>query len=41
MMEIERRDLLNILDFQDSLADVTQDVAERVDQRGRPLPGGR
>lgn len=38
MMAIERRDLLDILDFPDSIADVTQDVAELVDQRGMHLP---
>ena len=36
-MAIERRDLLDILDFQDSIADVTQDLAEFVDQRGMHL----
>jgi len=38
MMAMERRDLLDILDFQDSIADVTQDIAELVDQRGMHLP---
>ena len=33
MMAMERRDLLDILDCQDSIADVTQDIAELVDQR--------
>lgn len=38
MMAMERRDLLDILDFQDSIADVAQDIAELVDQRGMSLP---
>ena len=38
MMAMERRDLLDILDCQDSIADVTQDIAELVDQRGMHLP---
>jgi predicted phosphate transport protein (TIGR00153 family) len=38
MMAMERRDLLEILDCQDSIADVTQDIAELVDQRGMKLP---
>lgn len=38
MLAIERRDMLEILDIQDSIADVTQDVAELVDQRGMHLP---
>ncbi|MAE93856.1 MAG: TIGR00153 family protein [Deltaproteobacteria bacterium] len=38
MMAMERRDLLEILDCQDSIADVTQDIAELVDQRGMVLP---
>jgi hypothetical protein len=38
MMAMERRDLLDILDFQDSIADVAQDIAELVDQRGMHLP---
>jgi len=40
MMAMERRDLLDILDCQDSIADVTQDIAELVDQRGMHLPEG-
>ena len=39
MMAMERRDLLDILDFQDSIADVAQDIAELVDQREMHLPG--
>jgi len=38
MLPVERRDLLEILDFQDSIADVTQDVAELADQRAMHLP---
>lgn len=38
LMAMERRDLLDILDCQDSIADVTQDIAELVDQRGMHLP---
>jgi uncharacterized protein len=40
MLPVERRDLLEILDFQDSIADVTQDVAELADQRAMHLPAG-
>jgi len=39
MLAMERRDMLEILDYQDSIADVTQDIAELVDQRGMQLPG--
>ena len=38
MLAIERRDMLEILDFQDSIADRAQDVAELADQRGMHLP---
>ena len=38
MLALERRDMLEILDYQDSIADVTQDVAELADQRGMRLP---
>ncbi|MEE2674667.1 MAG: TIGR00153 family protein [Myxococcota bacterium] len=38
MLAMERRDMLEILDYQDSIADVTQDIAELVDQRGMQLP---
>jgi predicted phosphate transport protein (TIGR00153 family) len=38
MLAMERRDMLEILDYQDSIADVTQDVAELADQRGMHLP---
>lgn len=38
MMAMERRDMLDILDQQDSIADVTQDIAELADQRGMHLP---
>ncbi len=40
MLAMERRDVLEILDFQDSIADVTQDVAELADQRRMHLPEG-
>jgi predicted phosphate transport protein (TIGR00153 family) len=38
MLAVERRDLLEILDFQDSIADTAQDVAELVDQRAMLVP---
>lgn len=38
MMAIERRDMLDILDAQDSIADRAQDVAELADLRGMTLP---
>jgi len=38
MLAMERRDMLEILDYQDSMADVTQDVAELADQRRMQLP---
>ena len=38
LMAMERRDLLDILDYQDSIADVTQDIAELADQRSMKLP---
>ena len=38
MLAIERRDMLEILDSQDSIADVAQDIAELADQRGMQLP---
>jgi len=37
-MAFERRDMLEILDCQDSIADVTQDIAGLVEQRGMVLP---
>ncbi len=37
-MAFERRDMLEILDCQDSIADVAQDIAELVDQRQMALP---
>ncbi len=40
MLAIERRDMLAILDSQDSMADVTQDIAELADQRAMQLPEG-
>ena len=39
-MAMERRDLLEILDFQDSIADVAQDIAGLVELRGMVLPEG-
>ena len=39
-MAVERRDMLEILDCQDSIADVTQDIAELVDQRSMVIPEG-
>ena len=38
-MAIGRRDTLEILDYQDSIADVAQDIAELADQRGMVIPG--
>ena len=38
MLAVERRDLLEILDFQDSIADTAQDVAGLVDQRAMIVP---
>jgi len=38
LMAVECRDLLDILDSQDSIADVTQDIAELADQRSMHLP---
>ena len=38
-MAFERRDMLEILDCQDSIADVAQDIAGLVDQRSMSLPG--
>ena len=38
MLAVERRDLLEILDFQDSIADTAQDVAGLADQRSMVLP---
>ena len=40
MMAMDRRTMLEILDYQDSIADVTQDIAELADQRGMHLPDG-
>jgi len=37
-LAIERRDMLEILDFQDSIADVAQDIAELVEMRGMVTP---
>lgn len=38
LMAIERRDMLEILDYQDSIADVTQDVAEMASLRQMKTP---
>lgn len=38
MLAVERRDLLEILDFQDSIADTAQDVAGLADLRGMIVP---
>ena len=38
LMAVERRDMLDILDAQDSIADVAQDVAELADMRGMTAP---
>lgn len=37
-LAIERRDMLEILDSQDSIADVAQDIAELVEMRGMVTP---
>lgn len=39
-MAVERRDMLEILDYQDSIADVAQDIAELADQRAMTVPPG-
>ena len=39
-MAAERRDLLEILDYQDSIADVAQDIAELADMRSMSVPDG-
>ncbi|MBW2233451.1 MAG: TIGR00153 family protein [Deltaproteobacteria bacterium] len=38
MMAMERRDMLEILDCQDSIADTAQDIAELADLRGMQVP---
>jgi predicted phosphate transport protein (TIGR00153 family) len=38
LMAMERRDMLEILDSQDSIADTAQDIAGLADQRGMQLP---
>ena len=38
LMAVERRDMLEILDAQDSIADVAQDIAELAELRGMTLP---
>ncbi len=37
-LAVERRDMLEILDFQDSIADTAQDIAETADMRGMVVP---
>jgi len=39
-MATERRDLLEILDYQDSIADVAQDIAELAEMRSMSVPEG-
>lgn len=39
-MAFERRDMLEILDYQDSIADVAQDIAGLADQRHMTIPEG-
>jgi predicted phosphate transport protein (TIGR00153 family) len=39
-MAVERRDMLEILDFQDTIADTAQDIAGLADQRSMTLPEG-
>lgn len=38
MMALDRRTILEILDYQDSIADITQDITELADQRNMHLP---
>ena len=38
MLPVDRRDLLEILDLQDSIADIVQDVAQLLMQREMPVP---
>jgi len=40
LLAMERRDLLEILDFQDSIADMAQDIAGLADQRSMTVPEG-
>ncbi len=37
-LAVERRDMLEILDYQDSIADTAQDIAETADMRGMVVP---
>jgi predicted phosphate transport protein (TIGR00153 family) len=37
-MAVERRDMLEILDFQDTIADTAQDIAGLADQRAMTVP---
>jgi predicted phosphate transport protein (TIGR00153 family) len=38
LMPVDRRDLLEILDLQDSIADIAQDIAELLVERPMPVP---
>jgi predicted phosphate transport protein (TIGR00153 family) len=38
LMAVERRDMLEILDYQDSIADVAQDIAELAEMRAMIIP---
>ena len=38
LMAVERRDMLEILDYQDSIADVAQDIAELAEMRAMQVP---
>ena len=38
LMAVERRDMLEILDYQDSIADVAQDIAELAEMRAMSIP---
>lgn len=38
LMAVERRDMLEILDYQDTIADVAQDIAGLLEQRGMAVP---
>jgi hypothetical protein len=40
LLAMERRDMLEILDFQDTIADVAQDIAGLVEQRSMTIPTG-
>ena len=38
LMAVERRDMLEILDYQDSIADTAQDISELAEMRGMKAP---